>query len=82
MVRPRRALHKALLDIEGAAGGGAERTLDERQGILFLQYCDGVARGAGERRGEALIEEVLNMADREGVWRYLESSREVPNLAI
>lgn len=32
--------------------------------------------------GRALIEEVLAMADREGVACYLESSRKEPNVAI
>lgn len=32
--------------------------------------------------GRALMEEVLGMADREGVECYLESSRKVPNVPI
>lgn len=36
----------------------------------------------GQGVGRALIEEVIEQADREGVWCYLESSRREPNVAI
>ncbi|KAJ4355411.1 uncharacterized protein N0V89_003427 [Didymosphaeria variabile] len=36
VLRPRRPFHAALLDLEGAAGGGAEGAVDEREGVLFL----------------------------------------------
>ena len=36
----------------------------------------------GKGVGRALMEEVLKLADEEGVWCYLESSRKVPNVPI
>ena len=36
----------------------------------------------GQGVGRALMEEVLDMADKEGKWCYLESSRSEPNVAI
>jgi hypothetical protein len=35
-IRPWRALHKALLDMEGTTSGGAKRAVDEREGVLLL----------------------------------------------
>lgn len=43
LVRPRRVEYSAVLDLEGASGGGAEGTLDEQQRVFLLQYCDGPA---------------------------------------
>jgi hypothetical protein len=52
LVRSRGAEYSAVLDMEGAPGGSAEGTLDERQRVLLLQHRNGPARSAGERRGE------------------------------
>ena len=54
VVRPRRALHKTLLDMEVPTSRSTIRAMDEREGILFLQYCDGVAGGAGTGCGEGV----------------------------
>ncbi|KAH7384357.1 acyl-CoA N-acyltransferase [Phaeosphaeria sp. MPI-PUGE-AT-0046c] len=52
------------------------------KGYYFCNIVTVLPEAQGKGVGRALMEEVLNAADREGVECYLESSRKVPNAAI
>ncbi|KAJ9637857.1 hypothetical protein H2199_007352 [Coniosporium tulheliwenetii] len=51
-------------------------------GYYFCNIVTVLPEAQGKGVGRALMETVLEMADREGRWCYLESSRRVPNVAI
>jgi GNAT superfamily N-acetyltransferase len=59
----------------------AELWTSER-GYYFCNIVTVLPEAQGKGVGRALMEEVLAMADREGVECYLESSRREPNVAI
>lgn len=63
-----------------AEAQGALWTSDE--GYYFCNIVTVLPEAQGRGVGRALMEEVLGMADREGVECYLESSRRVPNVEI
>jgi len=52
------------------------------KGCYFCNIVTVLPEAQGKGVGRALMEEVLGMADREGVECYLESSRRVPNVPI
>jgi GNAT superfamily N-acetyltransferase len=52
------------------------------KGYYFCNIVTVLPEAQGKGVGRALMEEVLEMADREGVEAYLESSRKEPNVAI
>jgi GNAT superfamily N-acetyltransferase len=52
------------------------------KGYYFCNIVTVLPEAQGKGVGRALMEEVLAMADREGVECYLESSRRVPNVEI
>ncbi|KAF2848127.1 acetyltransferas-like protein [Plenodomus tracheiphilus IPT5] len=52
------------------------------KGYYFCNIVTVLPEAQGKGVGRALMEEVLQMADREGVPCYLESSRNEPNVAI
>jgi GNAT superfamily N-acetyltransferase len=52
------------------------------KGYYFCNIVTVLPEAQGKGVGRALMEEVLGMADREGVECYLESSRREPNVAI
>lgn len=52
------------------------------KGYYFCNIITVLPEAQGKGVGRALMEEVTDMADREGVWCYLESSRSEPNMAI
>ncbi|KAF2004312.1 acyl-CoA N-acyltransferase, partial [Amniculicola lignicola CBS 123094] len=52
------------------------------RGYYFCNIVTVLPGAQGQGVGRALMEEVLGMADKEGVGCYLESSRRVPNVAI
>lgn len=52
------------------------------KGYYFCNIVTVLPEAQGQGVGRALMEEVLRMADGEGVPCYLESSRKVPNAAI
>lgn len=52
------------------------------KGYYFCNILTVLPEAQGTGVGRALAEEVLRVADREGVECYLESSRKVPNVAI
>jgi GNAT superfamily N-acetyltransferase len=52
------------------------------KGYYFCNIVTVLPEAQGKGVGRALMEEVLRMADKEGVGCYLESSRRVPNVAI
>lgn len=52
------------------------------KGYYFCNIVTVLPEAQGQGVGRALMEEVLQQADREGVWCYLESSRREPNVAI
>jgi GNAT superfamily N-acetyltransferase len=52
------------------------------KGYYFCNIVTVLPEAQGKGVGRALMEEVLAMADREGVECYLESSRREPNVAI
>lgn len=54
---------------------------DER-GYYFCNIVTVLPEAQGKKVGRALMEEVLEKADREGMKCYLESSRKEPNVAI
>jgi GNAT superfamily N-acetyltransferase len=53
-----------------------------QKGYYFCNIVTVLPEAQGKGVGRALMEEVLNTADREGVECYLESSRKEPNVAI
>jgi GNAT superfamily N-acetyltransferase len=55
---------------------------DDPKGYYFCNIVTVLPEAQGRGVGRALMEEVLAMADREGIKCYLESSRKVPNAAI
>ncbi|KAH7083946.1 acyl-CoA N-acyltransferase [Paraphoma chrysanthemicola] len=63
-----------------AEAQGALWTSDK--GYYFCNIVTVLPEAQGQGVGRALMEEVLAMADREGVECYLESSRKVPNVPI
>jgi GNAT superfamily N-acetyltransferase len=63
-----------------AEAQGALWTSDK--GYYFCNIVTVLPEAQGKGVGRTLMEEVLGMADREGVECYLESSRKVPNVAI
>lgn len=63
-----------------AEAQGALWTSDK--GYYFCNIVTVLPEAQGKGVGRVLMEEVLGMADREGVECYLESSRKVPNVAI
>ena len=52
------------------------------KGYYFCNIVTVLPEAQGRGVGRALIEEVLGMADKEGIPCYLESSRREPNVAI
>jgi len=52
------------------------------KGYYFCNIVTVLPEAQGKGVGRALMEEVLQQADKEGIWCYLESSRNVPNVAI
>jgi GNAT superfamily N-acetyltransferase len=52
------------------------------KGYYFCNIVTVLPEAQGKGVGRALMEEVLNAADKEGVSCYLESSRREPNVAI
>lgn len=54
----------------------------DARGYYFCNIVTVLPEAQGQGVGRALMEEVLQMADREGVSCYLESSRREPNVAI
>lgn len=52
------------------------------KGYYFCNIVTVLPEAQGKGVGRALMEEVLRVADREGVSCYLESSRREPNVAI
>jgi GNAT superfamily N-acetyltransferase len=52
------------------------------KGYYFCNIVTVLPEEQGKGVGRALMEEVLEMADREGVQAYLESSRREPNVGI
>lgn len=52
------------------------------KGYYFCNIVTVLPEAQGKGVGRALMEEVLSMADKEGVACYLESSRKVPNVPI
>ncbi|KAF2111528.1 acetyltransferas-like protein [Lophiotrema nucula] len=52
------------------------------KGYYFCNIVTVLPEAQGMGVGRALMEEVLEQADKECVWCYLESSRKVPNVAI
>ncbi|KAF2734102.1 acyl-CoA N-acyltransferase [Polyplosphaeria fusca] len=51
-------------------------------GYYFCNIVTVLPEAQGKGVGRALMETVLQVADAEGVWCYLESSRSIPNVAI
>jgi GNAT superfamily N-acetyltransferase len=54
----------------------------EPKGYYFCNIVTVLPEAQGKGVGRALMEEVVQQADKEGVWCYLESSRREPNVAI
>lgn len=52
------------------------------EGYYFCNIVTVLPEAQGKGVGRALMEEVVQQADKEGVWCYLESSRREPNVAI
>lgn len=59
-----------------------EKLWTSEKGYYFCNIVTVLPEAQGKGVGRALMEEVLRMADEEGVWCYLESSRREPNVAI
>lgn len=55
---------------------------DDANGYYFCNIVTVLPEAQGKGVGRALMEEVLEKADEEGKKCYLESSRDVPNVAI
>lgn len=54
----------------------------DKKGYYFCNIVTVLPQAQGQGVGKALMDEVLKTADSEGVPCYLESSRNVPNVAI
>ncbi|KAF2873827.1 acetyltransferas-like protein [Massariosphaeria phaeospora] len=59
-----------------------EKLWTSHKGYYFCNIVTVLPEAQGKGIGRALMEEVLQQADKEGVWCYLESSKREPNVAI